>query len=128
MKGDSEIFRSLKALLGSSSKAFKNFKNFTFEDEEYSKQIHLIHPSRSQSSLESSSKASINTKRQQVNEALLIQASKALKNFHYKSSKTKNIQRTFIQIILPSLKVLMESSFKASRNFKDFDPSKLHQI
>jgi len=43
---------------------------------------------------------------------------------------TTNLWRwsTFIQIILPSLKVLLESRFKASRNFKDFDPSKLHQI
>ena len=42
---------------------------------------------------------------------------------------TTNFQRQrIIQIILPSLKVLLESSFKASRNFKDFDPSKLHWI
>ena len=38
------------------------------------------------------------------------------------------IRRTFIQISLTSLKVLLELSFKASRNFKDFDPSKLHWI
>jgi len=37
-------------------------------------------------------------------------------------------QRIFIQIILPSLKVLLESSFKTSKNFKDFDSSKLHWI
>ena len=49
-----------------------------------------------------------------------------------KSQRTfiTNLQkrRTFIQIILPSLKVLLESSFKAFINFKDFDPSKLHRI
>ena len=47
---------------------------------------------------------------------------KAPKNFHYISLKTKNIWRIFIQTILPSLKSLLETSFKASKNFKDFDP------
>jgi len=43
---------------------------------------------------------------------------------------TTNLRRqiTFIQIIVPSLKVPLESKFKASRNFKDFGPSKLHRI
>ena len=49
-----------------------------------------------------------------------------------KSQRTFTInlrrRRTLIQIILPSLKVLLESSFKISRNFKDFNPSKLHWI
>ena len=37
-------------------------------------------------------------------------------------------QRTFIQIIFTSLKFQLELSFKASRNFKDFDPLKLYWI
>ena len=43
---------------------------------------------------------------------------------------TTNLRRwrTFIQIILPSLKVLLESNFKASKNFNDFDPSKFYRI
>ena len=40
------------------------------EYEEHSKQIHSSHPSRSQSSLELSSKAPINTKGLQISEAL----------------------------------------------------------
>ena len=127
-KRDLETLRGLKVLLEPNSKASKNLKNFTFESEKYSKQIHSSHPSRSKSSLKSNSKASINTKKLQISEALWIQASKAPRNLHYKSSKTKNIQITFIQIILPSLKVLLESSFKTSKNFKDFDPMKFQRI
>ena len=56
---DSYKFRSLEALSESISKASKNFKNFAFEDEEHSKQNHSSYPSRSQSSLESSSNAFI---------------------------------------------------------------------
>ena len=43
---------------------------------------------------------------------------------------TTNLQkrRTFFQIILTILKVLLESSFKTARNFRDFDPSKFHWI
>ena len=125
---DLETLKGLKVLPEPSSKASKNLKNFTFESEEYSKQIHSSHPSRSKSSLESNSKASINTKKLQISETLWIQASKAPRNFHHKSLKTKNIQITFIQITLSSLKVLMESSFKTSKNFKDFDPTKFQRI
>ena len=39
-------------------------------------------------------KTSTNSKRLQISEALRIQASKTPKNFHLKSLKTKNIQRT----------------------------------
>ena len=78
----------------------------TFKSQEHSKRNHSSHFSRSQSSLESSSKASINTKRLQISESLQIQASKIQNNFHYKFSKTRNIRRTF----------------KASRNFKDLYP------
>ena len=49
---------------------------------------------RSQSSLESSSKASRNLNKPQISEALRIQAFKAPKNFHHKPSKTKNAPRT----------------------------------
>ena len=75
----------------SSSKASKNIKNFNLESQEHSKQIQPSHLSRSQSSLELSSKVSINTKRLQISEALRMQASKALKTIYYKSSMTKNI-------------------------------------
>ena len=37
-------------------------------------------------------------------------------------------RKTFIQLILPRLKVLLELSFKASKNFKTYDPLKVHQI
>ncbi len=40
----------------------------------------------------------------------------------------KITRRRFIQIILPSFKVLLESSSKASKNFKISDPSKICQI
>ena len=49
---------------------------------------------RSQSSLESSSKAFRNLNKPQISEALRIQAFKAPKNFHHKPSKTKNAPRT----------------------------------
>ena len=60
----------------------------------HSKQNHPNYPPRSQSSLESSSKASRNLNKPQISEALLIQASKTPKNFHHKPSKTKNTRRT----------------------------------
>ena len=84
----------MEALLKSSPKASRNFKNFNLEYEEHSKQNHSNHLPRSQNSLESSSKDSRNFKKPQVNETLRIQASKALKNFQHKLSKTKNMRRT----------------------------------
>ena len=65
----------------------------TFKYEEHSKQNHPNYLPRSQSSLESSSKASRNLKKPQINETLWIQTSKAPKNFHHKPSKKKNKRR-----------------------------------
>ena len=76
-----------------SFEASKNFKNFNFEYEEHSKQNHPNYLPRSQSSLESSPKASRNLNKSQISEAQQIQASKAPKNFHHKPSKTKNTRR-----------------------------------
>ena len=66
----------------------------TFKYEEHSKQNHPNYLPRSQSSLESSLKASRNLNKSQISEAQQIQASKAPKNFHHKPSKTKNAPRT----------------------------------
>ena len=66
----------------------------TFKYEEHSKQNHLNYLPKSQSLLESSSKASRNLNKLQISETLRIQASKAPKNFHHKPSKTKNVPRT----------------------------------
>ena len=65
----------------------------TFKYEEHSKMNHPNHIPRSQSSLESSLKASRNLNKPQNSETLRIQASKTLNNFHHKSSKMKNTQR-----------------------------------
>ena len=46
------------------------------------------------------------------------------KNFDLKSSSAKK----FIQIIILSLRVLLESSFKVFKNFKNSKQSKLHRI
>ena len=87
------------------------------------KQKHSSHPSSSWSSLESSLKASINIKKLQISEVLPIQASKALKNFHYKYLKINiHLNHSY------KSQRLLKSSFKASINFKDFDPSKFHWI
>ena len=51
------------------------------------------HIPRSQSSLESSSKASRNLNKPQISEALQIQASKAPKNFHHKPSKRRRMHK-----------------------------------
>ena len=67
----------------------------TFKYEEHSKQNHPNYLPRSQSSLESSPKASRNLNKSQISEAQRIQASKALKNFHHKPSKMKNTRRTW---------------------------------
>ena len=61
---------------------------------EHLKRNHPNHLPRSQRSLESSSKASRNLNKSQINEPQRIQASKAPKNFHHKLSKTKNTRRT----------------------------------
>ena len=62
-------FRSLEALLEPSPKASRNFKNFNFKYEEHSKRNHRNHFPRSQRLLESSSKASRNSKKPQIGEA-----------------------------------------------------------
>ena len=98
-------FRSPETLLEQSFEASKNFKNFNFEYEEHSKRNHPNPLPRSQRSLESSSKASRNSKKPQINEALRIQASKATKNFHHKPSNMKNIQSRIIQTTCLDLKV-----------------------
>ncbi|KAL4632434.1 hypothetical protein ACB092_04G050200 [Castanea dentata] len=83
-------FRNPESLPGSNLKAFKNFKNFNLEYKQHSKQNHPNYSFKSQSSLESSSKASRNLNKLRIGEALRIQASKAPKNFHHKPSNTKN--------------------------------------
>ena len=65
-----------------------------FKYKKHSKQNYPNYLPRSQSSLESSSKASRNLKQTQISEAPRIQASKAPKNFHQKPSKKKNARRT----------------------------------
>ena len=65
-------FKNTEALLKSSLKACRNFKNFNFKYKEHSKRNHPNHFPRSQSSLESSSKAFRNFKKPQINEALRI--------------------------------------------------------
>ena len=84
-------FKSPEALLEPSPEASRNFKNFKFEYKEHSKRNHPNHIPRSQSSLESSSKASRNLKQPQISETPWIQASKAPKNFHHKPSNTKHV-------------------------------------
>ena len=96
----------------------------TFESQEHLKKNNSSHPSRSQSSLESSSKISINTKRLQISGALRIQASKAPKNFHYKSLKTKNIHPNYSYKSQSSTGIKLQSLQK----LQDFDPLKLHRI
>ncbi|KAL4598057.1 hypothetical protein ACB092_11G031300 [Castanea dentata] len=98
-------FRNPKALPESNPEASKNFKNFNLKYRQHSKQSHPNYLSRSQKSLESSSKASRNLNKPQIGEALRIQASKAPKNFHHKPLNTKNNRRGIIQIIFLNLKV-----------------------
>ena len=97
--------RSPEALLEPSFEASKNFKNFNFEYEEHSKRNHPNPLPRSQRSLESSSKASRNSKKPQIGETQQIQATKVPKNFYHKPSNMKNIQRGIIQIIFLDFKV-----------------------
>ena len=85
--------KSMK-LFGSSLQSPEQLSPRTFKYEEHLKQNHPNYLPRSQSSLESSSKASRNLNKPQISEALRIQASKAPKNFNHKPSKTKNAPRT----------------------------------
>ncbi|KAL4598664.1 hypothetical protein ACB092_11G074500 [Castanea dentata] len=87
-------FRNPEVLPESNPKASKNFKNFNLEYRQHSKQNHPNYSSRSQRSLESSSKAFRNLNKPQISEALRILASKALKNFHHKSAEKKSARRT----------------------------------
>ncbi|KAL4602350.1 hypothetical protein ACB092_10G046900 [Castanea dentata] len=98
-------FRNPEALPESNPEASGNFKNFNLEYRQHSKQSHPNCLSRSQRSLESSSKASRNLNKPQIGEALQVQASKAPKNFHHKPSNTKNNRRGIIQIIFLNLKI-----------------------
>ena len=91
--------------MDSSLQSPKELPPQTFKYEEHSKQNHPNFLPRSQSSLESSSKASRNLNKPQISEALWIQASKAPRNFHYKPSNTKNIRSRIIQITCLDLKV-----------------------
>ena len=84
-------FRSTETLLESSPEASRNFKNFDLKCKEHLEHNHLNYLPRSQRPLESSLKASRNLNKPQISEALRIQSSKALKNFHHKPSNTKNI-------------------------------------
>ena len=118
--------RSLEALLEPSFEASKNFKNFNFEYEEHSKRNHPNYIPRSQSSLESSSKASKNLNKPQINETPRIQASKAPKNFHHKPSNTKNIQRGIIQIIFLDLKVHWNQAQKPLETSTNHKSAKLY--
>ena len=70
-------FRRTKTLPKSSPKASRNFKNFDLKCKEHSKHNHLNYLPRSQSSLESNSKASKNLNKPQISEALQIQAFEA---------------------------------------------------
>ena len=76
--------------MDSSPKSFEELPPQTFKYEEHSKRNHLNHLPRSQSSLDSSSKASRNFNKPQIGEILRIQASKSPKNFYHRTSKTKN--------------------------------------
>ena len=78
--------------MDSSPKSSKELLPQTFEYEEHSKRNHPNYLPKSQNSLELNLKASRNSKKPQIGEALQIQASKALKNFHHKLSKMKNVK------------------------------------
>ena len=97
-----------------------------FKYKEHSKQNHPNYLPRSQSSLESSSKASRNLKQPQISEALRIQASKAPKNFHHKSSNTKNIRSRIIQIICLDLKIHWNQAQKPPKISNNHKSVKLH--
>ena len=79
--------RSLETLLEPSFEASKNFKNFNFEYKEHSKQNHPNYLPRSQSSLESSSKASRNLTN---HKSVKLYRFKPLK---YRRTSTTNLQR-----------------------------------
>ena len=108
--------------------SFKASKNFNFEYKEYSKRNHPNHLPRSQRSLELSSKASKNLNKPQIGEALQIQFSKALKNFHHKLWNTKNIRRGIIQIIFLDLKVHWNQAQKPPETSTNHKLVKLYEF
>ena len=116
-------FRNTKALQKSS---LETLKNFNPKIEEHSKQNHPNYLPRSQRSLESSSKASKNLNKLQIGEALRIQASKATKNFHHKSSNTKNIRSRIIQTICLDLKVHWNQAQKPPETSNNHKSVKFH--
>ena len=64
-----------------------------------------------------------------INSPSIKTLSKLLQKYLKNIQKTsKNKQRRFIQIILPNFKVILESSPKASRKYKNFDQLKIHWI
>ena len=83
---------------------------------------------RSQSSLESSPKASRNLNKSQISEAQRIQASKTPKNFHHKPSNMKNIQRRIIQIIFLDLKVHWNQAQKPPKTLTNYKSVKLYEF
>ncbi|KAL4602077.1 hypothetical protein ACB092_10G026300 [Castanea dentata] len=121
-------FRNLEALPESNPEASRNFKNFNLEYRQHSKQSHPNYLSRSQRSLESSSKASRNLNKPQIGKALRIQASKASKNFHHKPSNTKNNRRGIIQIIFLNLKVHWNQAQKPPGTSTHHKSTKLYGI
>ena len=120
--------RSPAALLEPSFEAYKNFKNFNFEYKEHSKRNHPNHLPKSQRSLESSSKASRNLNKPQIDEALRIQASKAPKNFHHKPSNTKNIRSRIIQTNCLDLKVHWNQAQKPPETSTNHKSTKFYRF
>ena len=119
-------FRSPEALLEPSPEASRNFKNFNFEYKEQSKRNHLNNLPRSQRSLESSSKASRNLNKSQINEALWIEASIAPKNFRHNPSNTKNIRSRIIQTTCLDLKVHWNQARKPRESSTNHKSVKLY--
>ena len=79
----------------SSSITLKNFYIKIFKYKEYSNNIHLNHYLSLRFLLELSSKTFRDLKDFNSSKLNQIQASKVLKNFHHKSSKTKKIRKMF---------------------------------
>jgi len=67
-----------------------------------------------------------NINKSQISEALRIQASKAPKNFHHKSSNTKNIRSRIIQTICLDLKVHWNQAQKPPETSNNHKSVKLH--
>ena len=114
--------------MDSSLQSPKELPPQTFKYKEHSKQNHPNYLPRSQSSLESSSKASRNLNKSQISKTPRIQASKAPKNFHHKASNTKNIQSTIIQTICLDLKVHRNQAQKPPETLTNYKSMKLYEF